>query len=342
MAERNTLAAQTLAYFRRSPEVSILALFTAIWALGILVLRMPVNAPDLHSFMFVTMHYFAPITFACVFQMLVALFMLIFRRRRENYDPWLALKLIPFIMAVVFLHFNFKAWMPLINPHSFDHRYIAIDQALAPVLRLFVAVRHWAAVTSPVDVDGLYHLLFIGVFFISCSAHALFDTAKGLRRLMLAMGLSLLAGGVAYWIAPAVGPFLYQRGANASAAGAQSQMYYMYRLVQATHKLPRGYFAAPLAAMPSLHIGNMLLFVIFAKRRLRWLLIAYIPIFSWIIVESVVARWHYLIDLPFGVLLAFGCVWVADQLVPDEAKVTKPAEALAAPQLEPELAPAQD
>jgi len=36
--------------------------------------------------------------------------------------------------------------------------------------------------------------------------------------------------------------------------------------------------------------------------------------FAWIVVESVIARWHYLIDLPVGFAIAILVIWMTNRL----------------------------
>ncbi len=133
--------------------------------------------------------------------------------------------------------------------------------------------------------------------------------------MIFATSLVLLAGAVSYWIAPAVGPFIYGPGPNAFASRSQEIMWRVREQLIQTRQFPPGAFAAGLAAMPSLHVANMLVFVIYANR-LRWLWLAYFPLLAWIVIEAVVSRYHYVIDLPAGAILALACVQVSNRLLP--------------------------
>lgn len=277
-------SARIVSLLRAWPELAVLVLFSALWLLGVVALQLPVNALGMEDARFVTRHYFGPIALAAVLQVLLAAWTFRLRRGSADCDRWLALKLLPFVCVVVFLHFNFKAWMPLVNPANYDAAYMFSDQTLWPILWSFRWLRSAIAALSPIAVDSAYHGMFVAAFFISASAHALFDTAKGLRRVVLGMSLVMLIGSVCYWIAPAVGPFIYEPGPNQLATRAQAHMWEMYCQVTDTGCLPAGYFIAPLAAMPSLHVANMLLFVIYARRRMPWIFVAYLPVLGWIIV----------------------------------------------------------
>jgi hypothetical protein len=44
----------------------------------------------------------------------------------------------------------------------------------------------------------------------------------------------------------------------------------------------------------------------------------YLPLVVYIFVAAVSTRWHYLIDLPAGLALAFVCVKLAEWLLPND------------------------
>jgi hypothetical protein len=52
--------------------------------------------------------------------------------------------------------------------------------------------------------------------------------------------------------------------------------------------------------MPSLHAAAAWVFLHFARKSLKYLLVPYVPFFCGIIIEAVASKWHYLIDLPVG------------------------------------------
>jgi hypothetical protein len=293
-------------------------LFTGLWAGGVLV-GLPVNWPDAPSFDVVQRHYFSPLFVAALLQLLIAGVAGWWRRTNHDADPFLMLKRVPFVVLVLFLHFNFKAWMPLVNGRLHDGFYEGLDQSCAPLLRGFCALRQLIARHSPCDPDGAYHALFVYMFFVSLSVHALLGTTWRQRQLVLGLCLILLLGGIAYWIAPAEGPFLFRHGLNGASFQAQQHMHALFEQVRRTRQLPPGYFTCPPAAMPSLHIAHALFFTLFAAsgpRRVSWLGLLYLPVLLWLVLESVASGWHYLIDLPAGAVLALACLAVARRLVP--------------------------
>src|SRR6202008_1041573 len=104
---------------------------------------------------------------------------------------------------VVYIHFNIKMWVPVINANTYDHYYFAIDQHAAWLIGLFDGVRGLLARILP-HADLWYQAAFFAVFVLSFLCHAL-----GRRRFhyhnMTALLLIECVGPLTYLIAPAVG-----------------------------------------------------------------------------------------------------------------------------------------
>jgi hypothetical protein len=309
-------------------EIKVISFFGLLWATGILI-GLPINVLDAGSFDFIERHYFRPIFIACLLQIFVVFIMWILKSNKKRYDPFLTLKLLYFMAFSVFLHFNFKAWMPLVNSHLYDAYYNEIDQHLWLILQFFMNIRQFIANLAPFNLDFLYHHLFVAMFFISFCAYALFDKPLHQRQLVLGTCLILLIGGLSYWIAPAEGAFLYRNGVSDEALFIQRGMHKAFLFLKSTGLFPPDYFSAPPAAMPSLHIAHALFFTWFAGRLCRWLLFLYVPALSWLIIESVCSGWHYLIDLPGGVLVCIISINLAIKWLPDrEMAQSKPSPQL--------------
>ena len=228
--------------------------------------------------------------------------------------------LLGLFILVIYIHFNIKMWVPLINPHQFDAAYFAADQALHPVMALFAAIRNGVATILPAT-DIWYQAAFFAIFVLSFLSHAL-----GSRRYhyhnMAGLLLIEMVGPLTYLIAPAVGPFIYEQGPNTLATNAELKMYDVYQHVReggAAWISQHGgsFFAEPLAAMPSLHVGATLVIVYYAIKGRLWSAPISVIAFLWIFIESVVARWHYLVDLPAGIALAIGVIVFVNWLCRD-------------------------
>lgn len=233
---------------------------------------------------------------------------------RRIFDDYYLLVLFIF---VIYVHFNIKMWIPVVNPALYDETYFGIDQALRPVIDLFAWLRGLGARVIPA-VDIWYQAGFFAVFVLSYLTHSVGNRRWHYHN-MIGLLLIEMIGPLSYLFAPAVGPFIYEQGPNALATNAELTMYEVYKQVLAggaawVSEHGGQYFAQPLAAMPSLHVGATFVIVYYAVKARQWVSPLAVLAFAWIVVESVVARWHYLIDLPVGLLLAAIAIAITNRL----------------------------
>jgi hypothetical protein len=233
---------------------------------------------------------------------------------RRLFDDYYLLALFIF---VIYVHFNIKMWVPVVNPALYDDTYFAIDQALRPIIDLFAWLRGLGARVIPAT-DIWYQAGFFAVFVLSYLTHSIGDRRWHYHN-MIGLLLIEMVGPLSYLLAPAVGPFIFEQGPNVLATNAELTMYEVYKQVLsggAAWVSAHGgqYFAQPLAAMPSLHVGATFVIVYYAVKARQWVSPLAVFAFAWIVIESVVARWHYLIDLPVGLLLAAGVILVTNRL----------------------------
>jgi hypothetical protein len=233
---------------------------------------------------------------------------------RRLFDDYYLLALFIF---VIYVHFNIKMWVPVVNPALYDDTYFAIDQALRPFIDLFAWLRGLGARVIPAT-DIWYQAGFFAVFVLSYLTHSIGDRRWHYHN-MIGLLLIEMVGPLSYLLAPAVGPFIFEQGPNVLATNAELTMYEVYKQVLsggAAWVSAHGgqYFAQPLAAMPSLHVGATFVIVYYAVKARQWVSPLAVFAFAWIVIESVVARWHYLIDLPVGLLLAAGVILVTNRL----------------------------
>ena len=313
---KSNLAPLQLSYgwaIRLPLEARVAIAFTVIWLAGLLA-GLPISVPSQGHVLVLEVQYALPIFVSALLQ-LVFTFLMHRRWQRAAADAFCIVRYTPLFALAIFLYYNFKAWMPLVNPRLYDAELYAIDQANAPVLRLFFALRHQIADALPYHVDLWYSVIFLGMFFLSLAVHAVLDTPFHQRRLMLGLCLILLFGGLSYSLMPAEGPFLFRSGPNDLAASSQRGMHAAFEEVRATGELPPGYFTAPLGAMPSLHVAFALFFTLWAVRSVKLLLVPYLPMLFWVVIEAAASGWHYLLDLPAGAVLALIAMRLADRWI---------------------------
>ena len=221
-----------------------------------------------------------------------------------------------FLVATYF-HFSLKTWAHVINPALYDEAYYAIDLQFQPVLDLFDWIRAGFFTLIP-GADALYQGAFL-LLFISgfCSLAVTRDPVY--PRFCIAVLLTMSLGALSYLVAPALGPFLFEDGLNQQATQAQAGMLWAHRQVEQQgmawiKEVGPAYFTGALAAMPSLHMTHAFVMTYFIHQARSPLVGMFFLICFWVTIESVASRWHYLIDLPAGLLLAAFIIWLTNWL----------------------------
>jgi len=140
-------------------------------------------------------------------------------------------------------------------------------------------------------------------------------------RFCLGVLLTICLGALSYLVAPALGPFIYEDGLSLQATQAQAGMLWSHEQVMQEGmdwiaRAGPGYFTGGLAAMPSLHMAHAIVMTWFVVQARSALTMPFLLICGWVTIESVASRWHYLIDLPAGAILAAFVIWLAHRLYP--------------------------
>lgn len=294
------------------PEAAIVA----ATGLGMLLLSalfgLPIRLPSEAALGFIGFHYLVPVL------TILAWSGVIFRTRRDRSLGYYAFAFCCYAAVLIF-HFNVKLWMGVVNPQLWDSFYWRTDTAVRPLIDAAFAARAWLE-SALGDVDSLYLLAFVAMFYASFIVHAVRD-ATVFRKLVIASLLVHALGAFSYLAMPAVGPFVYESGASALATMHQAHMLELHHVLRAEGAVwltanGSENLLAGLAAMPSLHTAASAVFLYFAVRHERWLACLYAPLFLFILIEALATRWHYLIDLPVGLALAAVCVVIAERVAP--------------------------
>lgn len=293
------------------PEILIAGATLAIILILSLAFGLPIMRPSGNRAEFVGIHYIYPLIGVA----LLGIATLIAGKRDVATGFLVAM---PCYVTILFAHFNIKLWIPHINPVQFDDFYFAIDQALRPLIDLCIFVRLYLFGFISYE-SNFYMTSFIAMFYCSFLYHAI-KTPRHFRPLVVAVLLLQSLGGLSYLIAPAIGPFLFERGVDPSISEGQLGMLEIYRQSVAVGpdwiaQHGSTYFTAGLAAMPSLHAAGAFLFFLFACRHGRILVPLYSIILFFILTTAVASRWHYLIDLPVGMALAWFCIRLSERIV---------------------------
>lgn len=301
---------------KNKPEVRYLlpiefvALYGAV-AATLLTFAFPVAFyfPDTHSSAFALEHYLLGIALAA--SLLIAIQ---WHAQGKLDGPEIAC-LVREIFAlglVVFLHFNLKLWAQLINPHRFDSLYFAIDQSLAPLLQ-GIEIANLAFTPLKTALPDAYHDIFVAMFLATFILFAATNRREAFQKSLLAITFVLLIGGLTYIPFPANGPFIFHSDSGEHAHAIQQEMLgFMERFLESNGAAyTGGNFIMPLAAMPSLHVAHAFVLLYYAWKHLRWLGHIYLPLFIFLATEAVSSRWHYLVDLPVGLLIAALCIKLA-------------------------------
>jgi len=312
---------------RRYPELGLLAFSLSVVLVG-RAFGLPLSPPDLRAGEAILHDYLLPLSITAM----VHLVLLIRSRVRRGSSGVILALSIPTLFVVTYCHFQCKLWMPLVNPHRFDGVYYSIGHSVAGVVTLCVWLTRLMMRTG-VSISAAYDGWFIALFFVCFGLHTLYDTTTGQRQVILGVGWILALGGICYWIAPAVGPFIFRHGASSNASFIQRYMWRNFNLLADTRRIPPGYFLAPPAAMPSLHIAHAAFFIWMLRRISRRLSYLFMPLLLWFMITSVGLAWHYVVDIPAGLLLAAVAVLLVTRMLPDQEprKETEPLFAEHAP-----------
>jgi hypothetical protein len=218
--------------------------------------------------------------------------------------------------VTVFAHFNLKLWSQLINPQRYDTNYQIIDESW-PQLLAFIEGLGNTMRSNLSLLPHAYHEIFIAMFFVSFMAHGLGTRKHVFSELVGAISFVLLLGGLSYSIAPALGPFIFDRSDNQIADQIQQNMLNFYSgFVETNGKTySPEFFVAALAAMPSLHLAHSLVFGYFAFKHTRYLGWIYVLPICFIACEAISSKWHYLLDLAAGVLIALLSINLASKML---------------------------
>ena len=277
-----------------------------------------------------------PIFFGFVCYFLVQLVVMLrrgFDLQKLGRNAFCDMTMLLLFVTGTYFHFSLKLWTPFINESLFDLAYYKIDILLEPVIVLstFVSTTMRGILG---DETRWYQFIFHILFFVAFAELSVKRT-RSYHQFLLAMILMNGLGALSYLVLPAVGPFFFEIGASPVSDASQVSMlrarYLMHSFgLEWVNAYGGRFLTGGLGAMPSLHVGYAVLLSALMIRSRSYFAGIFVFFTIWIVFDSVGLRWHYVIDLPVGIALAFFVLWLADRLAPrhSEGSPAKPSSNL--------------
>jgi hypothetical protein len=201
------------------------------------------------------------------------------------------------------IHFNLKINVSIWQNILYDAWFHQVDLWMTPISSI---LESWHPLVDKVFDTApwyatLFEFCFLGTFLVLS-----LKSKRGFHLMFCSTIIVLLLGSLGYVLFPAVGPFLYDTPASPHMRAVLSAMYQQYYAYVSSHGqvYSPDYLINGLAAMPSLHIANILIFSFFIYHYIRPLSIVYIPLTVFIFLEATYTKFHYWTDLMVGIPLA--------------------------------------
>ena len=171
-----------------------------------------------------------------------------------------------------------------------------------------VAVLRWVALRPSLRsfLNGCYNtteLQLVLAPFVAAYAH----DRRRLRVLIYGTVYSSIAGSLIYYFFPSSGPAGVFQSPDFLAVQRLTHLKYE----QVHHFQPVTTLLGGLIAFPSFHVAWSVLATYAALPRPR-LFAALVVLNALVIASTVLLGWHYLVDVPAGILLALGCLWAGE------------------------------
>lgn len=176
---------------------------------------------------------------------------------------------------------------------------VPLERLLAPLLTDILTAAYFLHLVLPPVLAWLWYRKDRAVF----------------REFLLAVLISAFLGSIGYMIVPAVGPGiafpkLFERG-------LQGELYRPITTLLEAARAPRDVF-------PSLHVGVSSIVLFYGARRSRslfWILLPLV-LLNWL--STLYLRYHYLVDVFAGWIVAAGSIALAGWLLRAEARIREP------------------
>jgi len=194
-----------------------------------------------------------------------------------------------------------------INPHDADPVLKRIDEfifgGVNPTLWLEQYIRPWFSEIMHICYVNYYPFLAVIGFFLYMSK----DYHK-FRNVMVSVTLGFYLGYIGYLLVPTVGPRYYMAEMfTVNVKGTTMFSDTIYKMLNELESTRRDCF-------PSLHTAITVIVTTYAYKYRRWLFWFFLPVNIGIVMATIYLRYHYVIDVIAGLLLASFCVWAGPRV----------------------------
>lgn len=237
---------------------------------------------------------------------------------------WLRLYLV--YGLTVYSYFWLKVSIPLVHYRLFDAELWRLDRWLHGGISPSVLAAELVAGTPLAPLLGTWYGWWIASVMAVIAFFAA-DSRPALRRGFMLSCALLWAGGVWIYLAfPSLGPCytspdVFERVLSGmpGVQHVQQLLWENYQLMLAGRSgvLTRFNPTRGIAALPSLHVGAHVLFLLWARHRLRPLRVVFLAGALLTFLGSLATGWHYAVDGYVGAVLAWGVYRLTRWLEPD-------------------------
>ncbi len=127
-----------------------------------------------------------------------------------------------------------------------------------------------------------------------------------LRILLLAVSITVFVGFIGYWLVPAVGPSYFLANHYSVDLGGRAISNFTSQTISA--------LSATRDVFPSLHIALSSVYLLVTIKYHRILFFIFLPFILFLQISTVYLRYHYIIDILAGYVLAVLAVWVSEKI----------------------------
>jgi membrane-associated phospholipid phosphatase len=211
----------------------------------------------------------------------------------------------PFLVILLMYYSLWGDATLLLVPHDRDATLIALDQKLFG-FQASVALQRFISppLTSWMDFAYFYHVLNIPI--VACFLYLRAPRSR-FREMMSGLMVVCFFGLLGYLLVPAIGPLYTLRDQYTVPLYQSVSVFNRQVEFMDFARIRRDVF-------PSMHVGISFVVWLYAyrnSRRLFWILS---PLIISLWISSVYLRYHYLVDIVAGLILAPLCCWLSNWL----------------------------